>query len=260
MIITSTHHWLAEQVLVFGWAFLIPLAISAISAIAANKQKNREAQNAQTAMNNQAAGDDYRTQQNALTNLLLGQSNETARNANIDLDRRQFALQAPGIRGQQALAGSLLANLKPATMTGGSPQMQARMPQISGGLTPDAISPQARQMGELLQLVALSGQKAGDKFDPLATTNWAAGLLAPPGRDPLKEPSRTESLLGLIGGIGGAAWNAYQAQPAAAPSTAYTGPAWGGGFQAGINAGQPLYGGNPSAGSASNPYRNVALG
>lgn len=196
--------YLPAQAVVLGW---IPLAIMAASAIAGaigkNKAKNREAQNAAALTQDSFRNDQYRTQQNALIQALLGQSNETINQGNLDLRQREFGLDANRSRGQQALLGSLLQNLQPARLTGLSPQIQARMPRYTGGLSPTAISPQARAAGGQMQTNALAGLRGGDtNFTPLQRTNFLAGILQPPQPSPYKGPGGWESVLGLIGAAG----------------------------------------------------------
>ena len=202
--------YLSAQLAVLGW---IPLAIMAASAIAGaiskNKAKNREAQNNAAMLGDQTKNDQYRTQQNALIQALLGQSNEQVNLGNLDLKQKEFGVEANGTRGTQALLGSLLENIQPARLTGLSPQLQARMPRISGGLSPTAISPQARAAGGQMQTNALQGLRGGDtSFAPLQRTNFLSGVMTPPPISDYKGPSGWESILGLIGAAG-SAYSAY---------------------------------------------------
>lgn len=193
-----------------AWGFLIPIALSIAGAIAKNKQKNRETENAQTNTSNDRLMDQYRQQQQALVQLLGLQSGEQSRHADIDLDRKKFSLDAPGTRGKQALLGSLMQNLQPAKFTGLDPRIMARMGNVQGGLSPSAIGPLARQMGAEMQQNALKGQRAGDNFMPLERTNFQGGLLPAPELGGFKGPGKAESILGLLG-AGGQAYGAYQA-------------------------------------------------
>jgi hypothetical protein len=192
------------QILVLGWAWVIPIALSIAGALAKNKQKNRETENVQAAGNAQLGTQQYSVQQQALLNALLGESNEQVRHADIDLERKKFALDALGTRGKQALLGSLLQNLQPAEMKGLDPRIAAKMPKITGGLSPSALGPMARQFGALMQQQALSNQQKGDQFDPLQKTNFRAGVLPSPGMPNYKGPGKLESILGLLGAAGGA--------------------------------------------------------
>lgn len=187
-----------------GW---LPVALGIGSMVTnmlgGNKKQNREAQNAAMPTQNQQELDRYRAQQQSILQALLGQSNEQINQANVDLRQRDFALNAPSVRGKQALLGSLMQNMQPVSFSGLSPQLAARMPKISGGLNPAAIGPLARQMGLLMQQNALSGQRAGDKFAPLLPTDFKGGLLPPPQLQRYQGPGKTESILGLLGmGLG----------------------------------------------------------
>jgi hypothetical protein len=162
--------------------------------------------------NNQTA--QYNAHQDALTQALLGASREQTANAAVDLDRRKFALTAPGTRAGQAASGSILQNLQPSRLQGGSAQLMARTPTITGGAI-NALGPGAREAGRLLEQGALAGLRSGDTFDPLTKTDFQGGVLAPPGilaaPSPLASPTLpayqgpggVESALGAIGAGGG---------------------------------------------------------
>ena len=194
-----------------AWGFLIPAILGGLGAIGANKSRNREAQNNANLVGNQEALQQWQTMQQALMNALIGGSRENIDNARIDLDRRNFSLQAPNVRGQQALVGSLLQNLQPVKLSGLNPQIASRMPQITGGLNPSAIGPLARQMGLLMQQNAVSGQQKGDQFDPLVKTDFLKGLIPAPKLAGYQGPGKAESILGILGAAGGA-WSGLQNQ------------------------------------------------
>lgn len=198
--------------LMVGWVQLALMGGMALaSALAKNKAKNRETQNAAVSNENDQRMRLQQARQQALVNLLLGEANQNFRNADIDLEQRKFALDAPGTRGKQALFGSLMQNLQPAKLTGLSPKLAAKMPTITGGLTADAISPQARQMGGLMQQNAVAGQQAGDRFAPIPQVNFRQGLLPDPMLQGYKGPGKGESILGLIG-LAGQIYEQYQNQ------------------------------------------------
>jgi hypothetical protein len=152
----------------------------------------------------------YGTQQQAILNALLGSSREAQGNAQIDLDRRKFALDAPGTRANQAVRGSLLQTAQPFRISGGSPRLQAHTPTISGGAN-EPLGPGAREAGSLLEGIALSGLRSGDTFDPLQKTDFQGGVLKPPGilaaPTPIaapklpdyQGPGAIESILGALG-------------------------------------------------------------
>ena len=174
-------------------------------------------QNSQNILNNRNTIDQYGIEQSASTSAhnaqqqaqiqaLLAGSNEQTAHANVDLDRRKFALDAPQTRGRQALLGSLMQNLQPARLSGLSRQLQAAKPTITGGLSPSALGPQARQAGGLMQSGAVRGLQQGDTFEPLQRTNFQAGVLDPTRaavpRPELLELQKSGLLEKILGGIG----------------------------------------------------------
>lgn len=153
-----------------------------------------------------AANNTYGTLQQALMQMLQNQEFGAMNRAGLDLNRRQFALDAPTVRGRQALLGSLMQNLQPARISGGSPQMHARMPQISGGLSPEAIGPIARAMGLRMQQDALAGQQRGDTFKDVPQTDFHSGVVDPsrfmlpaPQMQQLKSPGLLEQIMSGAG-------------------------------------------------------------
>ena len=83
--------------------------------------------------------------------------------AGLDLQRRQFALNAPGQRASNAVRGDTLANAQDAQVSG----TRIPIPQISGGLRPSMFSGNTRQLGSDMSRQALLQQLAGDKFESL---------------------------------------------------------------------------------------------
>jgi hypothetical protein len=189
-----------------------------LGGAAGGASKSRESQNNAIAQNNRNQIDLHQAQQQALMQA-LGLTESSAMNrANLDLNQRQFALQAPSVRGKQALLGSLMQNIQPVSFGNLSPQLRARMPQISGGLNPSAIGPLARQMGSVMQRNALQGQMRGDQFAALPQINFLGGVLEAPKLQQMKQPGLLEKILGgaglagsLIGGLG--ALNGGGSQP-----------------------------------------------
>lgn len=143
----------------------------------------------------------FGTQQNAALQAAQMAATQGTSNANLDLLRRAFALNAPSARTSQAVRGSLLQHLRPATMTGGSARLQAATPMVRGGLI-DALGPGARDAGRLLESGALAGLRSGDTFDALPTTDFQGARLPPPTLTPYRQPGTGESILGLLGLIG----------------------------------------------------------
>lgn len=194
--------------------FILPALAGLFGSAAGGASRSRENQNQQINQANRNTIDLYGTQQNAvsqqaqaqqaaLMQALMGQSNEQINQGNLDLNRRQFALQAPGVRGKQALLGSLLERMQPVSFSGLSPRLQSRMPQISGGLSPAALGPHARQAGQLMQAGAVRGLQQGETFDPLQRTDFRSGVLDPtrallptPTLQGMQSPGLLEKLLG----------------------------------------------------------------
>jgi hypothetical protein len=193
--------------------------------------------------NNQTA--QYNAQQDAITQALLGASREQTANADVDLRRRQFALTAPGVRAGQATSGSILQNLQPSRLQGGSAQLMARTPTISGGAI-NALGSGAREAGRLLEGTALQGLRAGDTFDPLTKTDFQGGVMKPPGilaaPSPIAAPNLPayqgpgglESTLGALGlapGIVNALKKLFSGGggnvPGSGVDTSGQGPEWG---------------------------------
>jgi hypothetical protein len=185
----------------------IPLAIMAASAIAgkigkgkadARNQQNQFAQN-----ENQRQAQIHGTQQRSLVDLLGLQENAT-------MDRAQMGVQAPQARAKQALLGSLMQNLQPASLSGLPPGVT--MPQMSGGLTPAAINPAARAGGGELQRQALLALLSKSDV-PTMTDYPKAGMLPAPVPQGYKDAGKFESIMSAIGAIGagsGAVYDAYK--------------------------------------------------
>lgn len=199
------------------FAALLPLLGGILGGIGSGQAKGRENQNYAINDANRnalglygiqqgAANNTYQTLQQALMQMLQSEESGKLNRAGLDLNQRQFALQAPGVRGKQALLGSLLQHLQPARLSGLSPQLQAKMPQITGGLSPEAIGPLARAMGLKLQQDALANQQKGDTFAPVPQTDFRSGMVDPskyllpaPQMQSLKSPGLFEQIMSGAG-------------------------------------------------------------
>ena len=207
-----------------------------LGGAAAGAGASRDNQNAAINQANRNTIDLHQLQQQALLQALGLTSNEQINLGNLDLSQRNFALNAPQTRGRQALLGSLLQNLQPVRMSGLSPQIQSKMPQISGGLSPAALGPLARQMGLLMQQNAVQGQQKGDTFAPLQRTNFMGGIMPTPQLQGLKNPGLLEKILGGLA-LGGSI---------------------AGGLSRGNSTTPPI---NPQAGIApKSPWQNITFG
>lgn len=149
-------------------------------------QAGRYADANQNLERDRLAGSIYNTQQNAQFN-----------KAQQELQQRQFSLNAPANRAKQTALGDLLANVQDVNIT---PPSGIRMGNITGGLRPSALGPNARQAGGDLSrqaLMALLDQR-DQKFDPIQ-------MIAPPQITPGTQPGKAENLLGILGTVGGLA-------------------------------------------------------
>lgn len=132
----------------------------------------------------QLATSQYGTAQNAVFN-----------KAQQDLQNKQFGLNAPSTRAKQATLGDLLANIQDAKITAPS---GIRMGNITGGLRPSALGPNARAAGGELSrqaLMALMDQR-DQKFQDMP-------LLNPPAISQTPKAGKLENIFGTIGTIGG---------------------------------------------------------
>jgi hypothetical protein len=152
----------------------------------------------------------YNTEQQAALQAAQGQESGRLNRAGLDLQRRQFALQAPDTRLSQAIRGSLTANARDARAT----HPRANVVHFEGGPRPSMLNADARKLGELLARQALMAQLAGDKFAPVPETQFPR--LTPPtlqtptesfraNQGALSVPPKAtglDKLLGVTGGIG----------------------------------------------------------
>lgn len=152
--------------------------------------------------NNQALANLYGINQNAFMNALQGEEAGKLNRAQLDLAQRNFALNAPSVRGRQGLSADVLANFKPATMSGLPSRIASRMPTISGG---PQLSGQGQLLARLIRDNAISGMQQGDTFDPIPATDFKGGILKPPSLQGYKEPGKLESILSVLGLIAGGA-------------------------------------------------------
>jgi hypothetical protein len=151
----------------------------------------------------------FGTHQNAVMQALMAGSNEKQNQTQTDLEQRKFALAAPGARASQAVRGSLIQNVQPASFSGLPDRVSNSIPHLSGGLNPSAISAEARGAGGELTRQAVMNLLKGDQFAPQTPTDFNAGVLPVPQMGAMQQPGKLESILGalglggsLLGGIG----------------------------------------------------------
>lgn len=157
----------------------------------------RNVNNNQIAQRNSLLASLYGTRQNAALDAARLGSSERLNQAGLDLDQRRHALAAPGVRGRQAVRGSLMQHLQPVSFSGLNPRIN--VPTMTGGLTPAALGPEVREMGALLSRQAILDQLKGDTFDPMTSTDFNASLLPAPK---LQEYERSGLLDKILGGLG----------------------------------------------------------
>lgn len=159
-------------------------------------------ENMQTDRQNSLLTSIYNTQQNAKMNAALAGSREQSDQAGIDLDRRKYALAAPSARSAQAVRGNLLQNIQPVTFEGLPDRIASRMPTMTGGLTPAALGPEARQIGAMIARQAVLDQLKGDAFTPLKPTNFNDAVMPAPQLEDYQKSGLFEKILGGLG-LGG---------------------------------------------------------
>lgn len=200
----------------FGFLAALPAILGGIGRVAGGAAQGsanqRTQENQQALQRSQLLAQLYGVNQNATQRALESGSDERLRQGGLDLNQRQFqqgqrefALQAPSVRGRQAVKGSLMANLQPFSVSGLPDRVQSRIPQLSGGLSPAAFSPEMRQMGQMLQRDAILGQLKGDPVDtfaPQTPTDFSSGVLTPPQIAELEKSGLLEKILGGTGLIG----------------------------------------------------------
>jgi hypothetical protein len=168
---------------------------SAFSNAAEEQAGERDAENSYANSTNRATADMYRTSQDAMLSALGMNERGAMDRAGLDLQRRNFALQAPSVRGRRGLAADLLANFQPATMQGLPSRVSSRMPTI----TPTGLSGQGQLLARLLRDQAIQETQRGDRFEPVPSTDFRTGILPQPQLQGYRGPGRGESVLGYLG-------------------------------------------------------------
>lgn len=181
--------------------------------------QERQAANDFAQRENQMRLGQYSTQQQALLSL-LGLDERAA------MDRAQLGIAAPSARAKQALVGSLLSRLQPASIQAPA---GVRVGQVGGGLGAALGGGGMQQAGQLLQAQALKALASGS--DVPAAANYAQrGMLPAPQVQGYKQAGKGESILSALGLAGGLAGMA-------APYLKKSGPAGGtGSINYGIGA------------------------
>lgn len=126
--------------------------------------------------------------------------------AQTDLNRRNYALDAPGKRAGNAVRGDILANAQDVSVSG---LAEGHSPvQFNGGLRPSMFSANTRALGANMSQQARSEQEAGDHFDALpslpdyASAGEYIGGPAAPKQTPLPQSGKLDSILNTAGTVG----------------------------------------------------------
>ncbi len=169
-------------------------AAPALGGLEAGRQQGREAQTYAQQAQDRLAQQNY---QNLVSAQNVG-ANQQLAGANLDLNHRQFALNAPQARASNSVRGDILANAQDFSY--GAPTMVGNIPvpTSTGGLRPSIFSQNTRDLGGLMSQQALAGQQAGDTFKPL---NFGPMPTAPT-LTPLPEAGGLDKVLTTAGTIG----------------------------------------------------------
>lgn len=168
---------------------------SAFSNAAEGQAGERDQENNYANSTNRAIADMYRTSQDAAFRALENTERGNLDRASLDLQQRNFALQAPSVRGRRGLSADLLANFQPATMQGLPSRISSRMPVINQS----GLSQQGQLLARLLRDQAISETQRGDQFSPIPQQNFQGAIQPTPQLQGYRGPGAGESILGYLG-------------------------------------------------------------
>lgn len=171
-----------------GGASLIPTILSTAGSVASAASQGRAQGRAQEAGIN--------ANQDAMK-LRAAQMMEDALQgrAGLDLQQKQFALNAPQARARNSVKGDLLANGQDVSIDAGP---RIKIPTITGGLRPSMFSDNSRQLGQQMSRDALLGQMQGDQFEKLPAPNI-------PSITPTPQSGKLDTILNALGMAGAGA-------------------------------------------------------
>jgi hypothetical protein len=213
------------------WATVAPL-ITAGMGLAGQVAAQRSAARAGARQDEAAANmaqdrfgqQNYAAQQNAT--LTAGSMAEAAR-----LKRAQLGMDAPEQRARQTAWGDILANVQDASI-----DMPGHIPKInvSGGLRPSLLGPNARAAGAGMSTQALQALMTGSDVPEMP--DFQKLVMTPPEATPLPEASGQDRWLNIMAALGQVAQGADtmnrtrpQPRPATAPIDTYADEPWLGG-------------------------------
>lgn len=177
------------------------------AAQGASAGRQQETQNNATQDNQRTS--QYGINQAAILEALKAAEAGNMNRAGLDLQRRQFSLDAPSQRMSQSARGSMLANAQDVQIS----HPRANIPTITGGMRPSALSQETRDLGSLVARQALMAQMRGDTFEDVPQQNWQGGVQTPPGVTPQPQASGLEKwggLAGILGNLTSSGVGAYQ--------------------------------------------------
>lgn len=196
-------------------AFMIPLMLGAaalgkvLGGASQGASAGRQIETQNNATQDTQRTTQYGINQQAILDALKQAESANMNRATLDLNQRNFALNAPTTRMSQSARGSMLANAQDLQIS----HPRANIPTITGGMRPSALSPETRQLGALVARQTLLDQMKGDTFDAVPQQNWQGGVVAPPGVTPQPQASGLEKwggIAGILGNLAGAGVSTYQ--------------------------------------------------
>lgn len=196
-------------------AFMIPLMLGAaalgkvLGGASQGASAGRQLETQNNATQDTQRTTQYGINQQAILDALKQAESANMNRATLDLNQRNFALNAPTTRMSQSARGSMLANAQDLQIS----HPRAHIPTITGGMRPSALSPETRQLGALVARQTLMSQMKGDTFDAVPQQNWQGGVVAPPGVTPQPQASGLEKwggIAGILGNLAGAGVSTYQ--------------------------------------------------
>jgi len=175
------------------WNFILPAAASLLGNMSKGRAEGRTQAAATNLSRDQLTTQQNQIQQQALLQSLLGAANQQTSNAQTDLARRNYTLQAPNARAATSVRGDIMSRSKPLII-GFS---KGQIPTFSGGTSVADLSPESKQLGESMTRNALMQQLEGDTFDPLKTEDWKGSVLPQPGQTPLPKATGFDKFLSI---------------------------------------------------------------
>jgi len=180
-----------------AWIPVIASGLGAAGAMAGRASQNRAAGRAAeadvTLQRDRDTSSRYAVQQNALLQAAL-----MAENAR--LNRARLGIEAPAARANQAARGDALANVQDASISGVPGHIT--IPQISGGLRPSALGPNARAAGRGLSQQALEALLS--QSDVPEMPDYSGLAQAMPEQNALPQATGTDRFLEILAALGAA--------------------------------------------------------